>query len=82
MYSGYRELTLHQHEGKGHLKLLDICSGWSTGANRRSEREGREGSGKESMRQPQVPNVEIDVPSASRKEPRDDFKEWKGITIC
>lgn len=48
----------------------------------KSEREGRKGSGKESMRQPQVPNVEIDVPSASRKEPRDNFKEWKGITIC
>lgn len=77
VHSGYRELTPPQHEGQGHLKLLDVCSGWSTGASRRVR-----GSRKESRRQPQLPNVGTGVPSASRKEPRDDFKEWKGITIC
>lgn len=45
----------------------------------KSEKEGREGNRRESMRQPQVPNLEIDVSSASQEEPRDDFKEQRGI---
>lgn len=45
-----------------------------------NRRRVREGSRRESVRQPQVPNLETDVSSASQKEPWDDFKEGRGIT--